>query len=132
MVRFKAWHCVLNRSRFDACNEYVDSKSLEKLFRVLRRIYNATKLDEFNHLLEYNDFSESNKQHMSRLWNAKPAENRKWGIDVVIANTNIRKSLQPKVWMTVDEYELEMNVDVFAKLRLEVSRALNQIDSCTI
>lgn len=57
---------------------------------------------------------------MLRLWHAKMDDNDddiKWGIDVVVANSNVRKGLYPKVWLIVDGQEIEMNLEVFAKLR---------------
>lgn len=47
-------------------------------------------------------------------------DDMKWGINVVIANSNIRKSLYPKIWLVVDGEEIEMSLDVFAKLRCDL------------
>lgn len=54
---------------------------------------------------------------MLRLWHLRPEKKIEWGIDVVVGNSNIRKSLHPKIWLIVDGQEIEMNVKAFAKLR---------------
>ncbi|VIO90818.1 Uncharacterized protein BM_BM7896 [Brugia malayi] len=124
----EVWRCVRTRTVFDDECINVDAKLIKELFSVLEELNRLTKHDDPNSVLERSDFSDLNKQHMLRLWHAKPDNDMKWGIDVVVANSNIRKSLYPKVWLIVDGEEIEMNLEVFAKLRFEVSRALNRID----
>ncbi|VDO46708.1 unnamed protein product [Onchocerca flexuosa] len=116
------------RIPFDAECMNVDPKTVKELFSTLKELNRLTKLDDPNSVLECSNFSDLNKQHMLRLWHAKKDEDLKWGIDVVVANSNIRKSLYPKIWLVIDGQEMEMNLEVFAKLRFEVSRALNRID----
>ncbi|EFO15697.2 hypothetical protein, variant [Loa loa] len=127
----EAWRSVRMRTSFDGECMNVDPKSMKELFCILEELNRLTRSDDPNSLLKSSNFSDLNKQHMLRLWQAKADGDMKWGIDVVVANSNIRKSLHPKVWLVVDGQEIEMNVEVFAKLRFEVSRALNRIDYYT-
>uniref|UniRef100_A0A0R3RG18 COMM domain-containing protein n=1 Tax=Elaeophora elaphi TaxID=1147741 RepID=A0A0R3RG18_9BILA len=126
----EVWRSVRTRIPFDGDCINVDPKSMKELFSVLEELNRLTKHDDPNSVLECSGFSDVNKQHMLRLWRAKTDDDDdiKWGIDVVLANSNIRKSLYPKVWLVVDGQEIEMNLEVFAKLRFEVSRVLNRID----
>ncbi|CAG9538840.1 unnamed protein product [Cercopithifilaria johnstoni] len=124
----EAWRSIRMRVPLDQCMN-VDAKSMKELFSVLEELNRLSKQDDPNSVLECSNFSELNKQHMIRLWRAKADDDDiKWGIDVVVANSNIRKSLHPKVWLVVDGQEIEMNLEMFAKLRFEVSRALSRID----
>ncbi|KAL4001864.1 hypothetical protein ACH3XW_1100 [Acanthocheilonema viteae] len=123
----EVWRSIEEKTPFDECMN-IDPKSMKELCSVLEELNRLTKYDDPNSVLEGTNFSELNKQHMLRLWHAKTINDMKWGIDVVIANSNIRKSLHPKIWLVVDGQEIEMNLEVFAKLRFEVSRALSRID----
>ncbi|KAM3724190.1 F-box protein [Dirofilaria immitis] len=127
----EAWRSLRIRTPFDDECTDVNPKSVKELFSTLKELNQLTKLDDPNSVLECSNFSDMNKQHMLRLWQAKADENLKWGIDVVVANSNIRKSLHPKIWLIVDGQEIEMSLEVFAKLRFEISRALYRIDCYT-
>ncbi|VDK75213.1 unnamed protein product [Litomosoides sigmodontis] len=124
----EVWRSVRLRIPLDECIN-VDPKSMKELCSVLEELNRLTKYDDPNSVLGRCNFSDLNKQHMLHLWHAKTDDDddMKWGIDVVVANSNVRKSLYPKVWLVIDGQEVEMNLEVFAKLRFEVARALNRI-----
>ncbi|MCP9258886.1 hypothetical protein DINM_001881 [Dirofilaria immitis] len=107
----EAWRSLRIRTPFDDECTDVNPKSVKELFSTLKELNQLTKLDDPNSVLECSNFSDMNKQHMLRLWQAKADENLKWGIDVVVANSNIRKSLHPKIWLIVDGQEIEMSLE---------------------
>ncbi|VDK71291.1 unnamed protein product [Onchocerca ochengi] len=111
------------KTPFDGECMNVDPKSMKELFSTLKELNQLTKLDDPNSVLECSNFSDLNKQHMLHLWHAKVDEDLKWGIDVVVANSNIRKSLYPKIWLVIDGQEIEMNLEIFAKLSAFIGAA---------
>uniref|UniRef100_A0A915PJ76 Uncharacterized protein n=1 Tax=Setaria digitata TaxID=48799 RepID=A0A915PJ76_9BILA len=129
----KAWRSIRMGIPFANSCVDVDPQSVEELLSILEQLNRLKKFDDANSLLEYCSLSDLNKQHILHLWRAEQEKALKWGIDVVVANSTIRKSLHPKVWVVVNGEEVEMNLEVFANLRYEVSRALSQINryGCT-